>query len=78
MRPLRVEGRTVHQIWLPYHFGANGLVTGDSTNDLFGITLDPNTLIQESKIGTCDLVPGRRPTGKALLEYVASYRRARD
>ncbi|MDP9796454.1 formate dehydrogenase major subunit [Catenuloplanes nepalensis] len=75
MRPLRVEGRTVHQIWLPYHFGANGLVTGDSTNDLFGITLDPNTLIQESKIGTCDLVPGRRPTGKALLEYVASYRR---
>ncbi|MDR7273951.1 formate dehydrogenase major subunit [Catenuloplanes atrovinosus] len=75
LRPLRVEGRTVHQIWLPYHFGANGVVTGDSTNDLFGITLDPNTLIQESKIGTCDLVPGRRPTGKALLEYVASYRR---
>ena len=42
---------------------ATGLVTGDSANDLFGITLDPNVLIQESKVGTCDIRPGRRPTG---------------
>ena len=74
LRPLRVEGRTVHQVWLPYHWGQGGLVTGDSTNDLFGISLDPNVLIQESKVGTCDVRPGRRPTGPALLDFVAEYR----
>ncbi len=73
LRPLRVEGRVVHQVWLPYHWGTGGMVTGDSTNDLFGITLDPNVLIQESKVGTCDVRPGRRPTGPALREYVEGY-----
>ncbi len=75
LTPLRVEGRVVHQVWLPYHWGSGGMVTGDSANDLFGITLDPNVLIQESKVGTCDVRPGRRPTGKAVLDYVAGYRR---
>jgi formate dehydrogenase major subunit len=73
LTPLRVEGRLVHQVWLPYHWGAGGLVTGDSANDLFGITLDPNVLIQESKVGTCDVQPGRRPTGPALRRYVEGY-----
>ena len=67
LTPLRVDGRVVHQIWLPYHLGCEGLVTGDSANDLFGIILDPNVLIQESKVGTCDVRPGRRPSGPALL-----------
>jgi formate dehydrogenase major subunit len=71
--PLRVEDRTIHQIWLPYHWGNEGVVTGDSANDLVGIALDPNVLIQESKVGTCDIQPGRRPTGPALLRYVAEY-----
>jgi formate dehydrogenase major subunit len=75
LRPLRLDGRVVHQIWLPYHWGGSGLTTGDSANDLFGITLDPNVLIQESKVGTCDIRPGRRPTGPALLDYVADYLR---
>jgi formate dehydrogenase major subunit len=75
LRALRIEGRTVHQVWLPYHWGSGGLVTGDSANDLFGITLDPNVLIQETKAGTCDVRPGRRPTGPALLAYVADLRR---
>jgi formate dehydrogenase major subunit len=74
LTPLRIEGRIVHQIWMPYHWGSEGLVTGDSANDLFGITLDPNVLIQETKAGTCDIRPGRRPTGAALLDYVRDYR----
>ncbi len=74
LRPLQVEGRTVHQVWMPYHFGQGGLVTGDSTNDLFGISLDPNVLIQETKVGTCDVRPGRRPSGQALLAMVQGYR----
>jgi formate dehydrogenase major subunit len=73
LTPLRIDGRVLHQIWLPYHWGGSGLVTGDSANDLIGITLDPNVLIQESKVGTCDIQPGRRPTGAALLAYVQEY-----
>jgi len=75
LRPLRVEGRVVHQVWLPYHWGSKGLVTGDSTNDLFGISLDPNVLIQETKAGTCDVRPGRRPRGRELLDLLDRYRR---
>ena len=74
LAPLRIEGRVVHQLWMPYHWGGEGLVTGDSANDLIGITLDPNVLIQESKVGTCDIQPGRRPTGRDLLRYVQGYR----
>jgi formate dehydrogenase major subunit len=37
--------------------------------------LDPNVHIQESKAGSCDIRPGRRPRGPALLSYVEDYRR---
>ena len=74
MRPLRIEDRVVHQIWMPYHWGGNGLVDGDVVNDLLGVVADPNVFIQESKVATCDIQPGRRPRGPALLEYIAAYR----
>jgi formate dehydrogenase major subunit len=75
LRPLRVQDRVVHQIWVPYHWGYTGVVTGDPANDLFGVALDPNVLIQESKVTTCDVRPGRRPHGPALLALVEDYRR---
>jgi formate dehydrogenase major subunit len=75
MVPLRVQGRTVHQVGLPYHWGGRGLSSGDSANDLFVLALDPNVHIQEVKAATCDLLPGRRPRGPALLDLVRSYRR---
>jgi formate dehydrogenase major subunit len=75
MRPLTVQGRTVHQVGMPYHWGQRGLVTGDSVNDLFSLALDPNVHIQESKAATCDVRPGRRPRGRELLEFVDEYRR---
>jgi formate dehydrogenase major subunit len=74
LAPLRVAGRTVHQVCIPYHWGAGGITAGDSANDLFGVTLDANVHIQESKVGSCDVRPGRRPEGPALLAYVAGYR----
>ncbi len=75
--PLRIGGRIIHQVGLPYHWGVGGdaLVSGDSANDLLGVALDPNVHIQESKVGSCDIQPGRRPTGPALLRYVEDYRR---
>jgi formate dehydrogenase major subunit len=73
--PLIVGGRPIHQVGLPYHWGvgSSAIVSGDSANDLFGVTLDPNAHIQESKVGSCDIQPGRRPTGPALLDYVRAY-----
>jgi formate dehydrogenase major subunit len=75
--PLNVGGRVLHQIGLPYHWGVGGdaLVSGDSANDLFGLALDPNVHIQESKVATCDITPGRRPTGEDLLRHVEGYRK---
>ncbi len=35
--------------------------------------LDPNVHIQD-KVGTCDVQPGRRPRGPALVAFVAEYR----
>jgi formate dehydrogenase major subunit len=75
MRPLQVGGRTAHQIGLPYHWGSNGLSVGDGANELVAVSLDPNVHIQETKAATCDIQPGRRPRGPALLEYVEEYRR---
>ena len=74
MRSLRIGDRSVEQVGLPYHWGGNGLSTGDSANDLVNLTLDPNVHIQD-KVGTCDIVPGRRPQGSALTAYVEGYRR---
>jgi formate dehydrogenase major subunit len=70
MAPLRIDGRVVHQVWLPYHWGPTGLVTGDVVNDLLGIVADPNVLIQESKVATCDVLPGRRPRGAELTAFL--------
>jgi formate dehydrogenase major subunit len=76
LAPLRVDGRVVHQVCIPFHWGhGGGLTTGDAANDLVAITLDPNVHIQETKVGACDLRPGRRPRGHALLGYVEDYRR---
>jgi formate dehydrogenase major subunit len=73
MKPFVVDGRTVHHVGVPYHWGTRGLTTGDSGNDLFPVALDPNVHIQEVKAATCDIRPGRRPRGRALRELVESY-----
>jgi formate dehydrogenase major subunit len=76
MRPIRLrDGTVVHQIGMPYHWSYSGISTGDSANDLLGIVLDPNTHIQEDKVSTADIRPGRRPRGPALVEFVEDYRR---
>jgi formate dehydrogenase major subunit len=73
--PLRVDGRTVHQIGLPFHWGPNGLATGDAANELTSVALDPNVHIQEDKALTADIIPGRRPRGPAREAFVEHYRR---
>jgi formate dehydrogenase major subunit len=75
IRPLRVMGRVVHQIGVPYHWGRRGIVTGDAGNELTPLALDFNVHIAEYKALTCDIVAGRRPRGAALEAFVAEYRR---
>ena len=71
--PITVQGRVLHQIGLPYHWGPNGYSTGDAANELAHLSLDPNVHIQEVKALACDIRPGRRPRGPALRELVRAY-----
>src|SRR5436190_3262990 len=74
IRPVRMRGRLVHQVGLPYHWGQRGLVTGGAANDLAHMALDPNVHIQEVKGFTCDIRPGRRPRGRRLAELMSQVR----
>jgi formate dehydrogenase major subunit len=67
MTPLRMKGRTIHQIGLPYHWAGRGLVTGDATNELISFVADPNVSIQESKVLTANIQPGRRSRGRRVV-----------
>lgn len=61
MRPLRIHGRIVHQIGLPFHWGFQGKSKGSITNDLAHMVLEPNVSIEEAKAFTCNVRPGRLP-----------------
>jgi len=67
MRPLKIDGRVVHQVALPWHWGFGGPQPGDAANDLITLSGDPNTSIQESKAFVCDVRAGRRREGAAPL-----------
>ena len=58
--PLLVEGRVVHQIGLPFHWGFAGEVVGDNANDLTSLVADPNVSMHEAKAFTCQVYAGRR------------------
>ena len=75
MAPLQVDGRTIHQIGLPFHWGPNGVSRGDAANELSAMSLDPNSHIQEVKALAADIRPGRRPRGAGRPALVARYHR---
>ncbi len=74
-KPLRHGDTVIHQIGVPWHWGPNGLSTGDAANELLGVSLDPNVHIMETKAATCDIRPGRRPRGPELVTCLADRRR---
>ncbi len=73
MRPLLIDGKMVHQVGVPYHWGSRGLVKGDSANDLVAISEEPNVRIMEAKGILCNVSPGRRARGKAALDQLYSH-----
>lgn len=59
MRPMWIDGRRVHQVGLPYHWGYKGVSTGDIVNDLLAISEEPNVRIMETKALVCNIEPGQ-------------------
>jgi formate dehydrogenase major subunit len=60
MRPFNINGKTVYEIGIPWHWGYQGLASGDVTNDISALVADPNVSIHEGKVFSCNLRPGRR------------------
>jgi formate dehydrogenase major subunit len=55
LQPLQIDGRTVHQIGVPWHWGYEGVVTGDVVNELTALVADPNVSIHEGKAFICNV-----------------------
>jgi formate dehydrogenase major subunit len=62
LQPLQIQGRTIHQIGVPIHFGYAGEVAGGMANDLVSIVSDPNVSMHEGKALTCQVQKGRLNT----------------
>jgi len=71
MKPLKIEGRTIHQIGLPFHWGYAGVVTGDIANDLLVLVADRNVSMHDAKSFTCNMRAGRRSHQGQDGSYVA-------
>jgi formate dehydrogenase major subunit len=62
MQMLAIDGKPVHQVGLPFHWGYSGLVKGDIGNDLVAISEEPNVRIMETKGLLCNVIRGKRET----------------
>ena len=70
-RPLTLDnGRTLHQVSIPWHWGYAGPGKGGVVNDLIAISGEPNVTIMESKALSCVIVPGKMPAGLAGHEFL--------
>lgn len=62
LRPFRLaDGRECFQLAMPWHFGWQGLATGEPANLLTAVVGDANTGMHENKALACALRKGRRP-----------------
>lgn len=59
IRPFTINGKTVHQVGMPWVFGWDGYARGDIANVLLAVYGDPNTSIHTTKALTCALRKGR-------------------
>jgi formate dehydrogenase major subunit len=55
LRPLQIDGRTIHQVGMPWHWGYEGVVTGGIVNELSAMVGDPNVSIHEGKAFVCNV-----------------------
>ena len=55
LRPFRIGGKLIHQVGMPWHWGWQGVVTGDVVNELTALVGDPNVSIHEGKAFVCEV-----------------------
>jgi formate dehydrogenase major subunit len=60
LKPLRVEGRLVHQVGLPFHWSFAGEVVGGNANDLTALVAEVNVSMHEGKVFACQVEAGRK------------------
>jgi formate dehydrogenase major subunit len=59
MKPLEIDGRTLHQIGIPFHWSYAGETVGGLANDLLHMVADPNVSMVETKVFACKVRAGR-------------------
>ena len=55
MRPFKMGDKVVHQVGMPWHWGYEGLSTGDVVNELTSLVGDPNVSMHEGKAFVCNV-----------------------
>ena len=73
--PLWIDGKRIHQVGIPYHWGYKGKVKGDVVNDLLAISEEPNVRIMETKALMCNVAPGRRNSSSQRTQRAQSEHR---
>jgi formate dehydrogenase major subunit len=58
IKPLRIQGKMVEQVGMPWHFGFNGMATGGTANTLTAAVGCANTTIPEFKAFLCNIEKG--------------------
>jgi formate dehydrogenase major subunit len=53
LRPFKIGDQVVHQVGIPWHWGYEGVSTGDAANELTSLVGDPNVSIHEGKAFVC-------------------------
>ncbi len=80
LRRLAVDGRWVHQIGLPFHWGFAGETVGGNANDLAALLAEPDVSMHEAKVFACQVeagshdgrmpTPTKRPAGWPSAEPI--------
>jgi formate dehydrogenase major subunit len=55
LQPFTIAGRRVHHVGMPWHWGYEGVSTGDVVNELSSMVADPNVSMHEGKAFVCNV-----------------------
>ena len=67
-----MQGRLVHQVGIPFHWGFAGETVGGVANDLTSLVADPNVSMHEAKVFVVQVTAGRLPDqpNRATVPFV--------
>jgi formate dehydrogenase major subunit len=55
MRPYTIDGRLIHHVGMPWHWGYEGISRGDVVNELTSLIADANVSMHEGKAFVCNV-----------------------